>query len=383
MWKINLNNAICFFNILIVILLSGSLLSKIEPYALILNVISILFLTINILKINKDLLRNKIVLYIISFVLLLLSSMIVNFDYSAIVNYISISLMIILAGTIVILNDIDKIEKYYLDLILFLSFFSLIGYYFIDYFSFIKFELYFRDQLYNFYWLYGYIEGVDYRNFSIFIEPGLYQIYLSFAILIMILRKSNKYWYYFLLFFSLVTTNSTTGYILGLILFFGLLLSLIKNINLKVILLPCIVGVLLVIDTFLGVYENIDKKLNGVEKKSALDRLLSTKIDWEIFLENPILGVGLGKYINNMEGKGYYIEAATNTFTQILAILGICFFILFLYIILSTIFRLNMLNRFLIIMFFTLSYSSQPVLQYPFFYFSIFYLCYFSMYNKD
>lgn len=253
---------------------------------------------------------------------------------------------------------------------------SLLGFYFPNLFNFLNSKIFFRDQLYNFFWFFGSIDNVEYRNFSIFIEPGLYQVFLSFALLLLIFKNRYKYLYIFFISWALFTTSSTSGYLILIIYICIYMIS--SRLYVKLFLLPVLLSFLYFFYSM--VYENVNDKFFGLQKESSLQRIISTKADLNVFYDNPILGVGFGNYISEIERRGIYLDSATNTYTQILAIMGIFNFGIILYFV-FIIFRNSIKNPFLIIAFLAfliLAYSSQPFILYPFLYFSIFYLIFFT-----
>lgn len=63
--------------------------------------------------------------------------------------------------------------------------------------------------------------GVDYRNYSVFTEPGVYQFYINLAMILDLWSsKVDKYKYIRMLIYvvTLITTFSTTGMIVGLMI---------------------------------------------------------------------------------------------------------------------------------------------------------------------
>ena len=83
--------------------------------------------------------------------------------------------------------------------------------------------------------------------------------------------------------------------------------------------------------------------------------------------------MGFGNYISEIERNGYYIDAATNTYTQILAILGLPSLILLVSPIIIMLKRDYNQPLFLLVVvsFLLIVYYNQPFVLYPFLYFSI------------
>lgn len=170
------------------------------------------------------------------------------------------------------------------------------------------------------------------RNFSIFREPGVYAIYLNFAILINILSSKKNNIKLLIFYTALITTFSTTGVIVGILLLVLKFNSLGKK---STVLSLLLVGIIIVIIGFDRVFisEYIDTtfgkfSVNSDSFNSTLARITSIFVPLKIFFENP-LGVGFENFIE------YYTETshklfniwvtpgmATNTITNMFAKFG-------------------------------------------------------------
>lgn len=141
------------------------------------------------------------------------------------------------------------------------------------------------------------------RNMGIFWEPGAYQTYLVFAILIEVfLMKTNKI-AIFVFFLALLTTWSTTGIINGLILVLILVIYNSQGSKMKSAKIVIVLTILLI--SIVGFYSimpsqiqyaaigKISMYLNGSSNSiSASVRFDSIIFPLRAFLTSPILGVG-------------------------------------------------------------------------------------------
>lgn len=377
MLQLNYRKLLGSSSIFIMIINSGSILSKVEPFDKFFIFSSLAILLFSLFFLNKKIFNNNFFYYVMLFLFFSTSSFIVNFDFSSFFSYIYFNVNILLAYNIILLLKTDEIVDYYLSFMKYLAILSLFGFFFQDYLGFLKYNFEFRDQLYNYYWFYGGIDGVDFRNFSIFVEPGLFQIYLIFAIILMIFFKNEKsYKFYsilFIFFFCVFTTKSTSGYVLAALCFAALIIKSSKNIYLKFFSIPFSILSTYVFIYLFDIKSNLENKIYGDQQLSFLTRMKSTEADLTVFFSNPVTGVGFGNYISEIERNGYYIDAATNTYTQILAILGLPSLILLVSPIIIMLKRNYNQSLFIIIvvMFLLIVYYNQPFVLYPFLYFSI------------
>lgn len=305
---------------------------------------------------------------------------ILNQDFTAWLTYLYMLLAVFLGLSLSKILSIEEIVKYYTAIVLFLSFTSLLGFYGVleNVLSFLKYSFVFRDQDYSYYLFYGQIQGIDDRNFSLFVEPGLFQIHLIFGLIFLIYRFGQNDKYYFLKIFIILwavyTTKSTTAYILVFMLFTYASLKFGKHVIAKIfyILIGSMVSVYLI--SLAEFQDNINGKFSGAQSASYLARAESTNADLVLFKDNLITGVGFGNYISKMADQGFYIDTATNTFTQIAAILG-----LFPIILISGVLLLFGLEKkvgfgfkLMYVVSLIICFSVQPFLLYPFFYLLIF-----------
>ncbi len=177
------------------------------------------------------------------------------------------------------------------------------------------------------------VDGNFIRNTSIFREPGVFVIYLFFGVVVEFFHNieiNKKHAVVFII--SLLTTFSTTGIVLLLLLLFGLL---IKTNKAKIYFSVLTVFVILIL-TMIYVPDLSSlffSKLNSdsYEYISTLSRLSSVSVPFYIFLDNPIFGSGLSKFVDgysyySLKLFGIFIDpesSSTNTIINTFAIFGI------------------------------------------------------------
>ena len=142
---------------------------------------------------------------------------------------------------------------------------------------------------------YGFL---GYRNCGIFWEPGLYQIYLNFALIYFLyspkLFYKNKWLVVFYLIFSVYTTGSTTGlflcaFIIGYYMIFN---SKMNNAMKFIVITVAIVLSGGVIYSYLLL--NLTTKMDSA---SYLARMTDLTFGFEVFKEKPFLGYGIANDI--------------------------------------------------------------------------------------
>lgn len=179
------------------------------------------------------------------------------------------------------------------------------------------------------------------RNGGMFWEPGAFSTFINLALLIVLLGEDNdrrrKLFRVIVLLITNILTFSTTGYIamaLLLVIYLFHTTSKIEKVA-TIILISVVVLVLLIVysDEILGegtkyTYGKINVLLEGDALSSDLQTSVSVRIysitkPFEIFLANPLFGVG----INGLQNQtlAYTKGAITCTFVNWFAIYGILF----------------------------------------------------------
>ena len=195
---------------------------------------------------------------------------------------------------------------------------------------------------YGFQNLFLYIQsdaGFSLRNYGIYREPGVFQIFIIVALLFEI--------YYFkqidikrviVLSITLLTTLSTTGviaFLVWIVLFLFKNKLLVKTIRIKyivclMVIVSLLVGLLLFLfDSF---FDTVFGKFT-LENASFLARLSSIIVNIKIWIENLVFGVGLTNVENLYMQEsnnifGVFIKDNTNTILVQYAVFGTLFGIL-------------------------------------------------------
>lgn len=179
-----------------------------------------------------------------------------------------------------------------------------------------------------------------FRNHGIFVEPGMFQIYINIALIFQLFFADRyKFRYIAVYLIGMATCASTTGLFVAVLIFVLFLLrpnTWEKSRNLVLVLLLAGAGIFLLSSDFISktVMFNFQKLSqlsddasygvisSGAERKRALNVAL------KCWLRSPILGVGpaLSKFVLDEVGK-YIILTATpvNWFTIMGAIPGLLF----------------------------------------------------------
>lgn len=182
------------------------------------------------------------------------------------------------------------------------------------------------------------------RNTSIFREPGVFMIYLCIAIIFELFcaDKTNKL-KLIVFVMALFSTFSTAAFIVFGVICFSYLF--VQNKNLKIMvnkMVILIIGCIIISAIFLSsdLYSRVFDKLgkDSVNDGSALARGASVFVNYHIFLDNPLKGIGITQFPNTFARYSLQLFQVsmdsgnnTNTITTIFAIYGSLFGLLFLY----------------------------------------------------
>lgn len=223
------------------------------------------------------------------------------------------------------------------------------------------------------------------RNTAIYIEPGLYQIYLCLGLFMLLYgRQSIRYKYprIGVLIIALISTNSTAGYIAGLLVMSGLAFNDTSSrfraplAILRVLVVLSVIGFSVTSSYFV---DNLESKFSGKSQLSWMGRKDSTFADLEIIAKSPFSGAGAGGYMGEIDAfgaRGYQIDAATNTYTQLAAVFGLLFPLLVVALQVGTVvaWRENRGLKLVLAAVWAASFLNQPFVLYPFFYLPAFLL---------
>jgi len=159
---------------------------------------------------------------------------------------------------------------------------------------------------------YGY-DGVLIRNWGVFREPGVYQMYLIFALLLQLFvfpRVNIKSSIIYVI--AILTTYSTTGYIVLTVLFMAFFMNKSKNqhkerIVLVFVLLTLILGIMLFCSDIVSMrWNSVFSKLSDASHGSTAARIASVTVNIRLFFENPLFGVGF----NNLQDEFPHLALA-------------------------------------------------------------------------
>lgn len=180
---------------------------------------------------------------------------------------------------------------------------------------------------YGFQNLYFYVQsdaGFSPRNYGIYREPGVYQIFLIFALIFELYYFDKLNWKRVFVFsLAVLTTLSTTG-ILAYSLWMILVLVKPKSIPQKLKLLIVFGAALLIIPALIAVSGMIAEFLDAVFGKirirngSYMARLASVTVNIRLWMRHPIFGGGLtaidAKFVEeSLKMYGKEIYSNTNT----------------------------------------------------------------------
>lgn len=250
--------------------------------------------------------------------------------------------ILLIGGSFLISNyiEFEDFKKIYCDIIYFFCCVSLVCslIYVICPSIIQKFPITYNSHKLGYYNLGFWVTSTDFeyefRNYGCFREPGVFQIYIILALIFLFKEKLNIK-HFFVYTITLLTTKSTTGYILFAILmiryFFNENTGLIKKILMFVAFICAIIAV--VIHEINASGYSIFGKF-AITNISFMTRFANIFVDYEIFKQNPILGVGITLQ-NDLQKilpmKMFGINTGgvdTNTYFSLLATFGICYFII-------------------------------------------------------
>lgn len=226
------------------------------------------------------------------------------------------------------------------------------------------------------------------RNYGIFREPGVFQMYISIA-LIFLIYYSNEFSLkkFVVLILSIILTFSTTGYIA---LFAIICLYFINNRtkytisskNKLLVIIFMLVGIAYVTTKtdLLSSEGMVFDKLSNTERHTTLARMSSVTSNIKMWEESPLLGVGLQKAedlfpILSLKDYGFASQHNTNTFLAELATFGLFYFLLFFFgiIFISKYIGLKTTERCLIFTVLLILSIGEKLTFSPFFFLMVFY----------
>ncbi len=169
------------------------------------------------------------------------------------------------------------------------------------------------------------------RNYGMFAEPGIYQVYLLLAMMLVLYKKEFKHRTFSLGLFvlAMLTTFSTTGYIVTILLLFVYFVT-----NYEVKYWQKLVGFFIVVVAIGIIAQNeyladlVFGKLQNKSNASTISRLYSFVVNFKIWLRNPAVGVGPVNVNALSDEIAYALTGSTffhntNTFMYTLGCYGI------------------------------------------------------------
>lgn len=253
-------------------------------------------------------------------------------------------ILIVIAFFFSEIYTLDKFVYYFTEIMLFLCIYSLIATYAVIFFPSIFQEIfpvvhhgmknmYFLDTVFCFVYLPEF--GMQYRNYSIFSEPGVFQFYLNLTLILELWYKKNTHNIMFRIgvyLVTLISTFSTAGLIVGGIIFLYYFLSSSKGSNgfkvkIGIILTSLVivfVGKFVFPDLSALLYESINKFSGGDFGGSKYSRVGSLYAYFNAWVEKPLIGWGYERGISEVGEKflSQYTTDNTNTIFTNLGVYG-------------------------------------------------------------
>lgn len=267
-------------------------------------------------------------------------------EYSSFWGYISKFSMILLPWLFCKYIEMDDFLNAFLKIIFFIAITSLVLFLFPAVLNLMPFKAMINTSQWSFdnYLIYAAyhnpIYKVHQRNVGIFWEPGMYQGYLIFAMLYVVIAKRRNFRtliFQFVMLATILTTQSTTGYMLLLPIALIVILTSVspRRKVARTLMIMTIMAVMFVL--MLNpqiVYNAVDELVPGLTKKIRIDdsggsmgtRFYSTLVDAYLVTRNPF-GIGetqIDAYRDRMLGLfGFVVDGANiNTTLTIMLYYG-------------------------------------------------------------
>ena len=172
------------------------------------------------------------------------------------------------------------------------------------------------------------------RNIGIFWEGGAYQYFLNIALILSLYVKKNPVFSFpnWIFVISIITTFSTTGYLIMAVVLASTVMgkSSKRMFFVKILItIPLLLTVLFSPVIYNKIFDTDSREYQG----STQRRVLDTIVDYNVFKDKPLLGIGLG----NLEGWQSYSDqffggtSSSNSLTNYLAKIGLLGFLITLY----------------------------------------------------
>lgn len=296
--------------VIYLILMSGSFFQRLymDTFQKVNIVLMVLLIAVKMLRRDGSLRfvpKNVLFVFVITAIIGTFLNMIYWFDFGSIWGYVANISLVLMPFLLITEADFDLFKDCFIEFLIFIAAVSLVLFYIPAITSVLpSFDFTERTVAGGYQWYLVYARFINNnnvwynRNIGIFWEPGMYQGYLIFAMLLICLRKVRKADIVRLaiLIFAVISTGSTTGYILLLavmLIFINRLLSgQPPAIRYTVIIMGCMALLILFNtasnDIFLSLLpSDAAAKLTDTENASRNTRLYNMFSDARLAIQNP------------------------------------------------------------------------------------------------
>lgn len=172
--------------------------------------------------------------------------------------------------------------------------------------------------------LYIYLDWYMDRNSGIYTEPGMFQIFINLAVLLLFKsnfnKKTNRF-LHLLFFITMITTFSTSGYLIYSLILLSQYKSWIKMSAPKLVLTTFLLIIIVYIEeTTIGAIGNKFNPQSHTYEGSFLRRLQDTFVGLQLLADKPLFGWGLG---NSERYLGTQISSSSNGLTSMMGEFGV------------------------------------------------------------
>lgn len=318
---------------------------------------------------------------ILIFVIIMSINSIINFniiDKSYIMN--EIQILIILTATMIIISNISihNFAINYIKVMYILALISLVCYFIARFIPNLSEKLYFNatyglriykvSPLYTWGW-----DNLFTRNAGAFWEPGAYQGFLNIAFLMTVIYKKyiiNPNLKMIIFLITIITTQSTTGYIVFIIIAISFYKEISSSYSTYKIFNKLIIFIVIFISVF-TIFKsgNIVNKFS-VDNGSKIIRGNDLENSLKMSTSRILRGYGVGSFKNEQEMK-YGIQNNSNGLLYLLYSQGIVIFLYYIYRLRSGIFSMfyncNKFKKYTILSIFFILYFTEGLVWLPFY----------------
>lgn len=339
---------------------------------------TVIGLTLTLLIINKSIRLNKnftkLILIIATGILIIGVFQYFKLGYVSLSGIINLVLKFLLGGII-----IDYVKKQFVPIffkvIADLSLISLVFYIIVSIFGFVLPSITLGPEIKS-YILYGTSAELHmFKNAGMFWEPGAYAGILT---LCLALNYGNLRNYFFeqpfklgFIVLALLTTQSTTGYLVGAIIFLFLLFR-----GKNILIVPVFIfAIAYIYETTDFLKEKIDLQIEKSSDQKVGEfsntRFGSLIFDWYYIQKHPFIGNGLSEKTRYSEHQYLFVGekgdviASGNGFTGYLASLGVFFIIGFFYFLWRAVKRQGLFFAYIVVFVVLLNLQAEQWFNYP------------------